>query len=136
MGILVPHCTENQPTGIPICILQASILNIQQNISYIAKPLDTTTSAVNHKTETPNFQAFLRIQYPPRMIKEQINKARHITRNNLLQDRSKGPDDRTPLVVTYSPQVRLLIYILNDLQPILDKCTSLSKALGSRPILA
>ncbi|KAJ7338771.1 hypothetical protein JRQ81_012673, partial [Phrynocephalus forsythii] len=78
---------------------------------------------------------FLRLQYPPLMIKEHINKARCIPRNNLLQDRSKGPNDRTPLVVTYSPQVRPLTCILNDLQPILDKNTSLSKALGGRPIL-
>ncbi|KAJ7329902.1 hypothetical protein JRQ81_016076, partial [Phrynocephalus forsythii] len=63
------------------------------------------------------------------MIKEQINKARCIPRDNLLQDRSKRPNDRTPLVVTYSPQVRPLTHILNDLQPILDKNTSLSKAL-------
>ncbi|KAJ7345904.1 hypothetical protein JRQ81_001854, partial [Phrynocephalus forsythii] len=48
--------------------------------------------------------AFLRLQYPPHVIKEQINKARHIPRDNLLQDRSKGSNDRTPLVVTYSPQ--------------------------------
>ncbi|KAJ7326791.1 hypothetical protein JRQ81_016550, partial [Phrynocephalus forsythii] len=34
------------------------------------------------------------------MIKEQINKARRIPRDNLLRDRSKGPNDRTPLVVT------------------------------------
>ncbi|KAJ7322722.1 hypothetical protein JRQ81_019009, partial [Phrynocephalus forsythii] len=80
--------------------------------------------------------AFLRLQYPPHMIKEQINKARCIPRDNLLQDISKGPNDRTPLVVTYSPQVKPLICIVNDLQPILDKNTTLSKALGGRPILA
>ncbi|KAJ7335315.1 hypothetical protein JRQ81_013256 [Phrynocephalus forsythii] len=55
-------------------------------------------------------------------------------RNNLLQDRSKGPNDRTPLVVTYSPQVRPLKCILNDCQPILDKNTSLSKAFGGRQV--
>ncbi|KAJ7329896.1 hypothetical protein JRQ81_016070, partial [Phrynocephalus forsythii] len=73
--------------------------------------------------------AFLTPQYPPRMIKEQINKARHIPRDNLLPDRSKGPNDRTLLVVTYSLQVRPLTCILIDFQPILDKKTSLSKAL-------
>ncbi|KAJ7320458.1 hypothetical protein JRQ81_019969, partial [Phrynocephalus forsythii] len=73
--------------------------------------------------------AFLRLQYLPCMIKEQINKARHIPRDNLLEDRSKGPNDRTPLVVTYGPQVIPLTHILNYLQPIFDRNTSLSKAL-------
>ncbi|KAJ7311368.1 hypothetical protein JRQ81_006986, partial [Phrynocephalus forsythii] len=53
--------------------------------------------------------------YPACMIKEQINKARCIPRDNLLQDRSKGPNDRTQLVVTYTPQVRQLTCILHDL---------------------
>ncbi|KAJ7317769.1 hypothetical protein JRQ81_003931 [Phrynocephalus forsythii] len=65
--------------------------------------------------------AFLRLQYPPRTIKQQINKARRTPRDNLLQDRSKVPKYRTPLVVTYSPQVRPLTHILNDLQLILKK---------------
>ncbi|KAJ7332043.1 hypothetical protein JRQ81_014223 [Phrynocephalus forsythii] len=69
------------------------------------------------------------LKYPPCMIKEQINKARRIPRDNLLQDRSKRPNDRIPLVVTYSPQARPLTCILIDLQPIPDKNTSLSKAL-------
>ncbi|KAJ7320400.1 hypothetical protein JRQ81_019911, partial [Phrynocephalus forsythii] len=77
--------------------------------------------------------AFLRLQYPPCMINEQINKARRIPRDNLLQDRSKGPNDRTPLVVTYSPQVKPLTRMVNYLQTILDKNTTLSKALGGRP---
>ncbi|KAJ7324319.1 hypothetical protein JRQ81_017339 [Phrynocephalus forsythii] len=81
-------------------------------------------------------KAFLVLQYLPCMTKEQINKARGIPRDNLLQDQSKGPNDRIPLVVTYSPQVRPLTYILNDLQPILDKNMPLSKILCGRPILA
>ncbi|KAJ7316256.1 hypothetical protein JRQ81_002418, partial [Phrynocephalus forsythii] len=40
---------------------------------------------------------------PHYMIKEQINKARHIPRDNLLQDRSKWPNYKTSRVVTYSP---------------------------------
>ncbi|KAJ7319870.1 hypothetical protein JRQ81_019381, partial [Phrynocephalus forsythii] len=48
--------------------------------------------------------AFLRLKYPLLMIKVKINKTRHIPRNKLLQDRFKGPNDRTPLVVAYSPQ--------------------------------
>ncbi|KAJ7316990.1 hypothetical protein JRQ81_003152 [Phrynocephalus forsythii] len=80
--------------------------------------------------------AFLRLQHPPQIVKEQINKVRRKPRSNLLQDRSKGPNERTPLVVTYSPQVRPLTCILNDLQPIHNKNTPLYKALGGRPILA
>ncbi|KAJ7341578.1 hypothetical protein JRQ81_005850, partial [Phrynocephalus forsythii] len=71
--------------------------------------------------------AFLRLQYPPHMIKERINKARCIPRDNLLHDRSKAPNDRTSLIITRN---------LNYLQPVLDKNTSLSKALGGNPILA
>ncbi|KAJ7322617.1 hypothetical protein JRQ81_018904, partial [Phrynocephalus forsythii] len=71
-----------------------------------------------------------------KVIKEQINRARHILRNNLLQFRSREPNDRTPLVVTYSSQMKPLTRILNDLQPILDKNTALSKALDRRPMLA
>ncbi|KAJ7316306.1 hypothetical protein JRQ81_002468, partial [Phrynocephalus forsythii] len=80
--------------------------------------------------------AFLRLQYPPCMVKERINKARRIPRDNLLQNISKGPNDRTPLVVTCSPQERPLTYILNDLQSILNRNTLLSKTLGGRPIIA
>ncbi|KAJ7326789.1 hypothetical protein JRQ81_016548 [Phrynocephalus forsythii] len=68
------------------------------------------------------------------MIKEQINKARCIPRDKLLQDRSKEANNRTPLVVTYNPQVRPLTQTLNDLQTILDKSMSLSKALCWRTI--
>ena len=81
-------------------------------------------------------QAFLGLQYPPNEVKKQINRARLVPRNSLLQDKPKGTNNRTPLVVTYSSQLKPIQRIISELQPILENDTSLSEALGGRPFLA
>ncbi|XP_075768138.1 uncharacterized protein LOC142821193 isoform X1 [Pelodiscus sinensis] len=57
-------------------------------------------------------------------------------RNHLLQDTPKKTNNRTPLVITYSPQLKPVQHIINKLQPILEQDTKLQKALGDRPIVS
>ncbi|XP_075770310.1 zinc finger protein RFP-like [Pelodiscus sinensis] len=81
------------------------------------------------------YQAFINLNYPPGEIK-QIERARRIPRNHLLQDRPKKTNNRTPLVITYSPQLKPVQHIINKLQPILEQDTKLQEALGDRPIVS
>ncbi|CAM5157467.1 unnamed protein product [Eretmochelys imbricata] len=52
-------------------------------------------------------QAFLQLQYPPAEVKKQIDRARRVPRSYLLQDRPNKENNRTPLAVTFSPQLKL-----------------------------
>ncbi|XP_074924975.1 uncharacterized protein LOC142047212 [Chelonoidis abingdonii] len=81
-------------------------------------------------------QAFSKLQYPHEEIRKQINRARRVPRSLLLQDKPKKETNRTPLAITYSPQLKPLQRIIRDLQPILDNDPTLSQVLGGRPILA
>lgn len=81
-------------------------------------------------------QTFLELKYPADEVRQQINRARLIPRENLLQDRPKKENNRTPLVITYSSQVKTVQRIIRDLQPLLDNDSSLSQALGGRPFIA
>ncbi|XP_053872281.1 uncharacterized protein LOC128830473 [Malaclemys terrapin pileata] len=81
-------------------------------------------------------QAFSKLRYPHQEIKKQINRARHVPRSLLLQDRPKRETNRTPLAITYSPQLKPLQRIISDLQAILDNDPSLSQTCGGRPVLA
>uniref|UniRef100_K7G6Y6 Reverse transcriptase domain-containing protein n=1 Tax=Pelodiscus sinensis TaxID=13735 RepID=K7G6Y6_PELSI len=82
------------------------------------------------------YQAFINLNYPPRETKKQIERARRIPRNHLLQDRPKKTNNRTPLVITYNPQLKPVQHIINKLQPILEQDTILKEALGDRPIVS
>ncbi|CAM2118346.1 unnamed protein product [Caretta caretta] len=81
------------------------------------------------------YQALLKLHYPPAEVKKQIDRARRVPRN-LLQDRPNKENNRTPLAVTFSPQLKPLQCIIKDLQPILKNDPSLSQILGDRPVLA
>ncbi|EMP41600.1 Keratinocyte-associated transmembrane protein 2 [Chelonia mydas] len=52
------------------------------------------------------------------------------TRCHLLQDRPNKDNNRTPLAITFSPQLKPLQCIIKDLQPILKDDPSLSQILG------
>ncbi|CAM5130490.1 unnamed protein product [Natator depressus] len=82
------------------------------------------------------YQAFLQLQYPPAEVKKQIDRARRVPRSHLLQDRPNKENNRTPLAVTFSPQLKPLQHIIKDLQPILKDDPTLSQILGDRPVLA
>ncbi|XP_075779183.1 uncharacterized protein LOC142827423 [Pelodiscus sinensis] len=82
------------------------------------------------------YQAFLNLNYPPREIKKQTERARRIPRNHLLQDRPRKTNNRTPLVIIYNPQLKPVQHIINKLQPILEQDTKLQEALGDRPIVS
>ncbi|XP_065436529.1 zinc finger protein 577-like [Chrysemys picta bellii] len=82
------------------------------------------------------YQAFVKLQYPPGEVRKQIDRARRVPRNHLLQDRPNKDNNRTPLAITYSPQLKPLQRIIHDLQPILENDPSLSQTLGGRPVLA
>ncbi|XP_073172201.1 uncharacterized protein KIAA0930 homolog isoform X4 [Lepidochelys kempii] len=82
------------------------------------------------------YQAFLQLQYPPAEVKKQIDRARRVPRSHLLQDRPNKENNRTPLAVTFSPQLKPLQRIIKDLQPILKDDPTLSQILGDRPVLA
>ncbi|XP_074809868.1 uncharacterized protein LOC141987932 [Natator depressus] len=82
------------------------------------------------------YQAFLQLQYPPAEVKKQIDRARRVPRSHLLQDRPNKENNRTPLAVTFSPQLKPLQRIIKDLQPILKDDPTLSQILGERPVLA
>ncbi|XP_073188346.1 uncharacterized protein [Lepidochelys kempii] len=82
------------------------------------------------------YQAFLQLQYPPAEMKKQIDRARRVPRSHLLQDRPNKENNRTPLAVTFSPQLKPLQRIIKDLQPILKDDPTLSQILGDRPVLA
>ncbi|XP_065441954.1 uncharacterized protein LOC122172662 isoform X1 [Chrysemys picta bellii] len=62
--------------------------------------------------------------------------ARRVPRSHLLQDRPNKENNRTPLAVTFSPQLKPLQRIIRDLQPILKDDPLLSQILGDRPVLA
>ncbi|XP_074828142.1 uncharacterized protein LOC141998984 [Natator depressus] len=72
------------------------------------------------------YQAFLQLQYPPVEVKKQIDRARRVPRSHLLQDRPNKENNRTPLAVTFSPQLKPLQRIIKDLQPILKDDPTLS----------
>ncbi|XP_074818091.1 uncharacterized protein LOC141992658 [Natator depressus] len=82
------------------------------------------------------YQAFLQLQYPPAEVKKQTDSARRVPRSHLLQDRPKKENNRKPLAITFSPQLKPLQRIIKDLQPILKDDPSLSQILGDRPVLA
>ncbi|XP_074809758.1 uncharacterized protein LOC141987846 [Natator depressus] len=82
------------------------------------------------------YQAFLQVQYPPAEVKKQIDRARRVPRSYLLQDRPNKENNRTPLAITFSPQLKPLQRIIKDLQPILKDDPSLSQILGDRLVLA
>ncbi|XP_053860906.1 zinc finger protein 883-like isoform X3 [Malaclemys terrapin pileata] len=64
-------------------------------------------------------QAFLQLQHPPAEVKKQIDRARRVPRSHLLQDRPNKESNRTPLAITYSPQLKPLQRNIKDLQPVL-----------------
>ncbi|XP_053881423.1 uncharacterized protein LOC128835776 [Malaclemys terrapin pileata] len=82
------------------------------------------------------YQAFVKLQYPPGEVRKPIDRARRVPRNHLLQDRPNKDNNRTPLAITYSPQLKPLQHIIHDLPPILENDPSLSQTLGGRPVLA
>ncbi|CAM4643748.1 unnamed protein product [Lepidochelys kempii] len=79
------------------------------------------------------YQTFLQLQYPPAEVKKQTDRARRVPRSHLLKDRPNKENNRTPLAVTFSPQLKPLQRIIKDLQPILKDDPSLSQILGDRP---
>ncbi|XP_067413152.1 uncharacterized protein [Emydura macquarii macquarii] len=81
-------------------------------------------------------KTFLKLQYPPGEVKKQIDRARRVPRSHLLQDRPNKENNRTPLAITYSPQLKSLQHIIKVLQPILADDPSLAQAVGGRPILS
>ncbi|XP_075782078.1 uncharacterized protein LOC142828105 [Pelodiscus sinensis] len=74
-------------------------------------------------------------KYAPEEVREQIDRTRRVLRSLLLQDRLNEENNRTPLAITYSPQVKPLQHINSDLQPIPDNDLSLSHTSGGRPVL-
>ncbi|KAM9123742.1 uncharacterized protein ACDP82_013668 [Pangshura tecta] len=82
------------------------------------------------------YQAFLQLQYTPAEVKKQIDRARRVPRSHLLQNKPNKESNRTPLAITYSPQLKPLQRIIKDVQPILKDDPSLSQILGDRPVLA
>ncbi|XP_074974844.1 endothelin-3 isoform X1 [Caretta caretta] len=87
------------------------------------------------QTPTRSLSSVLQLQYPPAEVKKQIDRARRVPRSHLLQDRPNKESNRTPLAITFSPQLKPLQRII-DLQPILKDDPSLSQILGDRPVLA
>ncbi|XP_074984960.1 uncharacterized protein LOC142072228 [Caretta caretta] len=61
------------------------------------------------------YQAFLQLKYPPAEVKKQIDRARRVPRSHLLQDRPNKENNRMPLAVTFSPQLKPLQRIIKDL---------------------
>nr|XP_048700716.1 uncharacterized protein LOC125634261 [Caretta caretta] len=82
------------------------------------------------------YQGFLQLQYPPAEMTKQTERARRVSRSYLLQHRPNKENNRTPLAVTFSPQLKPLQRIIKDLQPILKDDPTLSEILGDRPVLA
>nr|XP_048692223.1 uncharacterized protein LOC125630390 [Caretta caretta] len=102
------------------------------------------SSTYNHICSNPSdrdkhlqdlYQAFLQLQYPPAEVKKQIDRARRVPRSHLLQDRPNKENNRKPLAITFSPQLKPLQRIIKNLQPILKDDPSLSQILGDRPVL-
>lgn len=81
-------------------------------------------------------QSFITLQYNPRTVTEQIDRAKHIPRDDLLQYKPRDHTNRTPLVVTYSPQLKPLQRIINELNPILQNDDTLKQIFKERPIIA
>ncbi|XP_050780111.1 uncharacterized protein LOC127034846 [Gopherus flavomarginatus] len=79
-------------------------------------------------------QAFSKLQYLHEEIRKQI-RARRVPRSLLLQDNPKKETNRTPLALTYSPQLKPHQCNIRDLQRILDNDPTLSQALGDRSVL-
>ncbi|XP_073212655.1 uncharacterized protein [Lepidochelys kempii] len=79
------------------------------------------------------YQAFLQLQYPPAEVKKQTDRARRVPKSHLLQDRPNKENNRTPLAVTFSPQLKPLQRIIKD---ILKDDPSLSQIFGDRLVLA
>ncbi|XP_065454583.1 uncharacterized protein LOC135984072 [Chrysemys picta bellii] len=99
-------------------------------------PLPSVSLSDRDKHLQDLYQAFLKLQYPPAEVKKQIDRARRVLRSHLLQDRPNKENNRTPLAVTFSPQLKPLQRIIRDLQPILKDDPLLSQILGDRPVLA
>ena len=79
---------------------------------------------------------FQKLGYDTESINKQINRARSIPRDSLLQYKLKSPKKRTPLVLTYHPQIRFVAYIAKKLQPILKSDPLLQHLFPVPPLIA
>ena len=75
---------------------------------------DRESNYIQHKN---NFQ---KLGYDIESVNKQINRARSIPRDSLLQYKPKSEKEQTPLVLTYHPEIRLVTQIAKRLQPILN----------------
>ena len=80
--------------------------------------------------------SFTALQYDSKTVTEQIAKAKRWDRNDLLQYKPHDRVDRTPLVVTYSPQLKPLQRIINELNPILQNDDTLKQIFKEKPLIA
>ena len=80
--------------------------------------------------------SFTALKYNNKTVSEQIAKAKCWTWDELLQYRPRDSKDRTPLVVTYSPQLKPLQRIINELNPILDNDDTLKHIFKEKPLIA
>ena len=62
---------------------------------------------------------FQKLGYDTESINKQFNRTQSIPRDLLLQYKPKSQKKRTPLVLTYHPQIRFVAHIAKRLQPIL-----------------
>lgn len=80
-------------------------------------------------------QAFLKLLYPPREVKKQIDRATRVRRGHLLQDRPRNANHRT-VVITYDFQLESLQHFIKNRHLALEDYPSLSQTLGGKPVLA
>jgi len=81
-------------------------------------------------------QHLLKRQYNEQSVDTQINKARTIDHNSLLQYKPKKKTDRTPLVATYNPALNQIRQILNRHLHILNDDERLKQVFPSPPLLS
>ena len=80
--------------------------------------------------------AFTALGYEHKTIKNQIIKAMSIPREALLKYQTKSISDRTPLVLTYHPHLRLINKIFKKLQPLLNKDPHLNQIFSAPPLIS
>lgn len=68
-------------------------------------------------------------------VRKHIDRDKRVRRSHLLQDRPNKENNRTPLLITLSPQLKPLQCIMDNPQPILENDHSLSQTLGDSPVL-
>ena len=81
-------------------------------------------------------KSFLDLKYNPRSVADEITKAKSKPRDDLLQYQPRDSQDRIPLVATYSPALKPLLRIINELNPILRDDDTLKQIFKEKPIVA